>query len=89
MSIWFVIPADKETTFRALYAGERIRGRDNPDEDETIGVMIRDRDGTKLMTGTSRMSDAARRALDGRAPAWLEIHTTFPPRISWQPPNPQ
>ncbi len=88
MTVWFVIPADKETTFRALYDNERVRGSDNPDEDEKVGVMMRNKTGTKLMTGTSRMSDAVRCALDGRKPEWLEIHTTFPPPSSWEPPSP-
>lgn len=88
MTVWFVIPTDREAEFRAVYLSERVRGRDNPDEDERIGVMALDETGTKLMTGTSRMSDDIRRALAGRRPAWLEIHTTFPPPISWEPPNP-
>ena len=89
MTVWFVIPVVKEAAFRAPYAGERVRGRaktDRNDTDERIGAMVVNRDGTQLMTGTSRMSDAARRALDGRKPAWLEIHTTFPP--DWERPFP-
>ncbi len=89
MTVWFVIPADREATFRALYADEQVRGSDNPSEDETVGRMILDTTGTKLMTGTTRMSDAVRRALDGRKPAWLEIHLEFPPPTSWEKPTSQ
>ncbi len=88
MTVWFVIPVDRETEFRTLYANERVRGRDNPNEDEGIGLMISDRTGTSLMTGTSRMSKDIRRALQGRKPAWLEIFTTFPLPSSWEPPAP-
>ena len=87
MTVWFVIPADREVLFRALYANERVRGRDNPNEDETVGQMILDATGMKLMTGTTRMSDAIRRALDGRKPPWLEIHVAFPPPSSWEKPT--
>ena len=88
MTIWFVIPVDRETEFRALYANERVRGRDNANEDEGIGLMMSDRTGTWLMTGTSRMSEDIRRALQGRKPAWLEIFTEFPPTSAWEPPAP-
>lgn len=88
MTIWFVIPADRESEFRTLYANESVRGRDNRNEDEKIGLMIPDKTGTRLMTGTSRMSDDIRRALAGRKPAWLEIFTTFPPLSAWEPPEP-
>ncbi len=88
MTVWFVIPVDRETEFRTLYANNRVRGRDNPNEDERIGHMMPDRTGTWLMTGTSRMSEDIRRALQGRRPAWLEIFTEFPPPSAWEPPVP-
>lgn len=87
MTVWFVIPAINETAFRVAYLAEKIRGRDNPNDDETVGVMAIGKAGN-LMTGTSRMSDAARSALDGRKPAWLEIFTEFPPASVWEPPEP-
>ena len=68
--------------------GHGFRGRDNRSEDEKIGLMIPDKTGTRLMTGTSRMSDDIRRALAGRKPAWLEIFTTFPPVSAWELPEP-
>lgn len=87
-TVWFVIPADRETAFRALYANERVRGRDNPSEDEKVGAMALGAAGN-LMTGTTRMSDAVRLALEGRKPMWLEIHVEFPPPSSWEKPPPR
>ena len=88
MTVWFVIPVDRETEFHALYANQRVRGRDNSNEDEGIGLMMSDRTGTRLLTGTSRMSEDIRRALHGRKPAWLKIFTEFPPPSAWELPAP-
>lgn len=82
-TVWFVIPANRETAFRAVYLTEKVRGRDNPTEDEKVGVMVIGKAGN-LMTGTTRMSDAVRRVLDGRKPPWLQVFTTFPPPSVWE-----
>ena len=89
MTVWLVIPAEKETAFRAFYAAEKVRGNRKTDraEDETIGAMRVGKAGN-LMTGTSRMSAGRRHALAGRKPAWLQIFTEFPPASAWEPPEP-
>ena len=84
-SIWFVIPTNRETAFRAAYLGENIRGVDNLNEAEKIGVMLPNNDDTKLMTGSSRITLAAADRLRLANPSWVEIFTTFPPRSEWQP----
>ncbi len=76
MTVWFVIPSARETVFRVAYLAEKVRGRDNANEDEKIGKMRPSIDGTKLITGTTRMSDARRQAFAGRKPPWLEIYTS-------------
>ena len=83
MTVWFVIPAARLSAFRALYLAEGVRGRDNQDEDEGIGQMIPGVTGN-LMTGTTRMSHAARQGLEGRLPPWLQMFTTFPPTSAWE-----
>ena len=78
MSIWFRIPANRETAFKAAYLGERVRGRDNPDEDEKA-VMVPNFDGTFLMTGSSRVSAAAAERLRLANPPWIEVFDHWPP----------
>ena len=85
MTVWFVIPAARETQFRTFYSSERVRGRDNLDKDERVGQMIVGAAGN-LMTGTTRLSSTAQQRLDGRKPVWLEIYTTFPPPGAWEYP---
>ena len=85
-TVWFVVPEAMLTSFKGLYIGESVVGRDNPGEPERVGQMIVGKTGN-LMTGTTRMSEAARQALLGHKPPWLEIFTTFPPPATWDYPD--
>lgn len=87
MSIWFRIPASRETAFKNAYLGERVRGKDNPDEDEKA-VLVANADGTMLMTGSSRVSAAAAERLRLASPPWLESFDHWPPTPAeggWEP----
>ena len=86
MSVWFVIPAVNETAFRAAYLAERVRGHNSNGSDEKVGVMQSNADGTKLFCGSRRMSATARLAFAARAPAWLQIHSSWPPPGGWDYP---
>ena len=78
MTIWFRIPASREAAFKAAYLGERVRGRDNPDEDEKVAG-VPNFDGTFLMTGSSRVTAAAAARLLAASPPWLEVFDHWPP----------
>ena len=83
MSIWFRIPANRETAFKGAYLGERVRGRDNPNEDETANFTIeKDAAGNPtgfLFTGSSRIADAVADRLSNNNPPWIEIFDHWPP----------
>lgn len=83
MTVWFVIPANRETAFRNAFLGERVPSGDGPDETEAVGVMIPNRDGTRLMTGSSRISDILANRLRNNNPPWLEVHRTWP-ILGWE-----
>ena len=78
MTVWFVVPAANVEEFKTIYLAENIRGPDNQDEPEIIDSMTPNLGKTHYLTGTSRMTDAARLALEGRKPAWLDVYTQFP-----------
>mgnify|MGYP001603981631 CR=1 FL=1 len=87
MSIWFRIPANRETAFKNAYLGESVRGKDNPNEDEKA-ALIANADGTMLMTGSSRVSAAAATRLANASPPWLEVFDHWPPTLGegeWKP----
>lgn len=91
MTVWFVIPANRETAFRAAYLAERVHGADNPPERdeqgnvvdrperaEAIGKMVPNADGTKLMTASARIDAERTTALGAGCAPWLEVHTSWP-----------
>jgi hypothetical protein len=78
MTIWFRIPASRTAAFQAAYLGERVRGRDAPDEDEKA-VLVPNADGTMLMTGSSRATAAHGQRLRDNNPPWLEVFDHWPP----------
>ena len=60
-TVWVIVEAPDEATLisrvaalRSAYLGKRVRGRDNPREDEKIGSMRYNNTRTKAFTGTSR-----------------------------------
>lgn len=79
MTIWFRIPASRLTAFRAAYLGEKVRGKDNPDENEKAGEMVANADGTMLMTGSSRALQAHGKSLKDNNPPWVEVFDHWPP----------
>lgn len=78
MSVWFRIPANRATAFKNAFLGEKVRGKDNPGEDEKA-VLVPNADGTFLMTGSSRVSSAAATRLANASPPWLEVFDHWPP----------
>ena len=88
MSIWFVIPADQETAFRAAYLEQHVRGADRPDEDEVVGKMVPGTnadDDPVLMTGSGRVTSSQANSMRISNSSWLEIYTEFPPEDVWKP----
>ena len=83
--IWFVIPANRINAFEVIYSKLNVRGKDNLNDDEQLG-MILDITGTKLMTGSTRMSDNIREELRGTFPPWVQVFREFPPVSAWEPP---
>ena len=91
MSVWFVIPAEREAAFRALYAGKGVRGRDSfaraVAEDEAVGTMIPNADGTKLFCCSHRADLTKKQAFLADALPWLEVHDAWPPPGGWDYPT--
>lgn len=87
MTIWFVVPANRETAFRSAYLGEKVRGKDNPNEDEAVGVMQPNADGSKLFTGSSRITEATAQKMQNGTPPWLEVYNSWPPPGGWEYPE--
>ena len=88
MSIWFVIPADQETAFRAAYLEQHVRGADRPDEDEVIGKMVPGTNAAEesvLMTGSSRITSTQADNLGVSHASWLQVFTEFPSEDVWKP----
>lgn len=86
MTVWLEFPPNRLTAIRAAYLDTRVRGADNPDEDEKLqdSPMI-DATETRMLIGSSRLDAASADALRlGHAP-WLIVHTEFP--ADWQYPD--
>ena len=88
MTIWFVIPEDRLTAFRAAYLGQHVRGADMPDEDEIIDTMVPGTNAAEesvLMTGSGRVTSSQANSMRISNSSWLEIYTEFPPEDMWKP----
>ena len=72
MSIWIVIPTARLGAVRAAYAAAGVR------EGETIGDMVPNKDGTKLMTGSSRITAGQSDQIRLGNTPWLEVYTDWP-----------
>ena len=86
MTIWLEFPPARLTAIRAAYLDTRVRGADNPDEDEKIQESPQtDATGARMLIGSSRLDVATADTLSlGHSP-WLIVHTEFPP--DWQYPD--
>tara|TARA_Y100000310_G_scaffold126695_1_gene125621 strand:- start:657 stop:947 length:291 start_codon:yes stop_codon:yes gene_type:complete len=96
MSIWLIVEGADEAQLeariallRTAYAGKRVRGRDNPDEDEKIGTMRYNNARTKAFAGTTRAALANIADLAAGRP-WLTLtrNPAFMSDDEWQMPDP-
>jgi len=91
MTYYLVCPANRETALRNLYAARGVRSpTDMPDEDEQIGVMVREVSVAlggqgRIITGTSRANSNDMIALLAVAAPWLEIVEEWPSDWLFQP----
>ena len=88
MSIWFVIPEDRLTDFRAAYLNQHVRGVDVPDIDEQIVGMAPGTNAAEesvLMTGSSRITRFKADSLGISHASWLQVFAEFPPEDVWKP----
>ena len=88
MSIWFVIPEDRLTDFRAAYLNQHVRGVDVPDIDEQIVEMVPGTNAAEesvLMTGSSRITSTQADNLGLDHASWLQVFVAFPPEDVWKP----
>ncbi len=73
MTYWLIFPAVNEAAIRAAYRAKAVRGADNPDEDEKIGVPVANADGSMMFTGTSRLGASKAAALIAENAPWLTV----------------
>lgn len=65
----------RESSLGPLYWALNVRGRDNPNEAEGLGVMIQNADGTRRVTGTTRGTVDR---LRGISRPWLSVLAEWP-----------
>jgi len=79
MTIYFIIPNTQETAFKAAYLAQAVRkAGDNPNEDEKAAMMPEGGVGTRMITGSSRITQADADALALSNAPWLTIADTWP-----------
>jgi hypothetical protein len=82
VTIWFVIPEDRLTDFRAAYLGQNVR------DDEIIDSMVKGTNAAEesvLMTGSSRITSTQADNLGANHASWLQVFAEFPPVDVWKP----
>ncbi|NQU61004.1 MAG: hypothetical protein HQ512_07725 [Rhodospirillales bacterium] len=81
MTIYFIIPKTNEAAFIATYLNQNIPDAARPGQIENAVMKPKGGVGTRMITGSSRVSQADADALALAHAPWLTIANTWP--VDW------